>query len=65
MLCLAEKYCQIVVAEGGLRIMSELLEEHSILQNQSSQPGVIHSLAQTVINQCLMYMKNNVKTTTH
>lgn len=55
---LAEKYCSIVIAEGGLRIMSELLEEHSQLQN--NQPGVIHSLAQTVIDQCLMYMKNTI-----
>nr|BAH72153.1 ACYPI001088 [Acyrthosiphon pisum] len=53
-----EKYCSIVIAEGGLRIMSELLEEHSQLQN--NQPGVIHSLAQTVIDQCLMYMKNTI-----
>lgn len=56
----AEKYCSIVIAEGGLRIMSELLEEHSTL-NLNNQPGVIHSLAQTVINQCLMYMKNTVE----
>lgn len=54
----AEKYCSIVIAEGGLKIMSELLEEHSQLQN--NQPGVIHSLAQTVIDQCLMYMKNTI-----
>jgi hypothetical protein len=49
-----------VIAEGGLRIMSELLEEQSAL-NLNNQPGVIHSLAQTVINQCLMYMKNTVE----
>ncbi|XP_026808471.1 protein zer-1 homolog [Rhopalosiphum maidis] len=55
-----EKYCSIVIAEGGLRIMSELLEEHSLLQD-NQPPGVIHSLAQTVINQCLMYMKNTVE----
>lgn len=41
--------------------MSELLEEHSIL-NLNNHPGVIiNSLAQTVINQCLMYMKNTVE----
>lgn len=49
-----------MIAEGGLRIMSELLEEHSLL-NQNNQPGVIHSLAQTVIKQCLSYLKNSVE----
>lgn len=57
---LAEKYCAIVIAEGGLRIMNELLEEHSML-NENNQPGIIHSLAQTVINQCLIFMKNSVE----
>lgn len=49
-----------MIAEGGLRIMGELLEEHSLLQD-NQPPGVIHSLAQTVINQCLMYMKSTVE----
>lgn len=48
-----------MIAEGGLRIMSELLEDQSLL-NHNNLPGVIHTLAQTVINQCLMYMKNTV-----
>lgn len=56
----AEKYCSIVIAEGGLKIMSELLEENGE-SSQNSQPGVIYNLAQTVINQCLMYMKNTVE----
>lgn len=50
-----------MIAEGGLRIMSELLEEQSLLED--NQPGAIHNLAQTVINQCLMYMKNTVEET--
>lgn len=62
LLVLAEKYCSIVIAEGGLRIMSELLEENSLI-NQNSEPGVIHSLAQTVINQCMIFMKNTVEET--
>lgn len=49
-----------MIAEGGLRIMSELLDQPTI-SNQSNPPGIIHSLAQTVINQCLMYMKNSVE----
>ncbi|XP_050432826.1 protein zer-1 homolog [Adelges cooleyi] len=55
-----EKYCSIVIAEGGLRIMEELLDDND---SMISQPGVIHSLAQTVINQCLMYMKTTVDET--
>lgn len=57
LLLIAEKYCSIVIAEGGLRIMTELMKIHTIL-NHNNEPGVIHSLAQSVINQCLMYMKN-------
>lgn len=53
-----------MIAEGGLRIMSELLEENYALINQNSQPGVIHSLAQTVINQCMIFMKNTVEEAT-
>lgn len=49
-----------MVAEGGLRIMSELLEEYSAIQN-GSPPGVIHTLAQTVITQCLVFMKRTVR----
>ncbi|VVC39427.1 Hypothetical protein CINCED_3A020042 [Cinara cedri] len=55
-----EKYCSIVIGEGGLRIMHELLEEDAQI-DQNSEPGVIHSLAQTVINQCMIFMKNTVE----
>lgn len=57
---LAEKYCQIVISEGGLGIMTELLEDPSVLDAPGGEPGVIHCLAETVISQCLMYMKNAV-----
>lgn len=51
-----------MIAEGGLGIMTELIKVHSIL-NHNNEPGVIHTLAQTVINQCLMFMKNSVEGT--
>lgn len=41
--------------------MSDLLEEHRKLQSQGNQPGVIPLLAQTVISQCLMFMKHTVE----
>lgn len=53
-----------MIAEDGLRIMSELLEEQSLL-NHNNMPGIVHTLAQTVINQCLMYMKNTVEESHH
>lgn len=46
-----------MIAEGGLSIMGELLEDDTI----NSQPGIIHGLAQTVINQCLKYMKSTLE----
>lgn len=45
-----------MIAEGGLKIMNELLEDR-----ENGQSGIIHNLAQTVINQCLIYMKNTVE----
>lgn len=57
----ADKYCQIVIAEGGLKIMSDLLEEHRKLESQGNQPGVIPILAQTVISQCVLFMKHAVE----
>lgn len=61
LLVLAEKYCSIVITEGGLRIMSELLDDNYAEINQNNQPGVIHGLAQTVINQCMIFMKSTVE----
>lgn len=47
----------MVIAEGGLRIMSQLLEDQSII-NITNQCKAIHGLAQTIINQCLLYEQN-------
>ncbi|VVC24130.1 Armadillo-type fold,Leucine-rich repeat domain, L domain-like,Armadillo-like helical [Cinara cedri] len=48
-----EKCCSIVIAEGGIRIMHELLEDDQINENMA-----INSLAKTVINQCMIFMES-------
>jgi hypothetical protein len=53
----------MVIAKGGLRIMSELLEDQSILY-MKNQCEAIHGLSQIVINQCLMYKQTIDKETT-
>lgn len=61
LLILAEMYCPIVIAENGLKIMGELLKHNFTLTNQDYEPRVIHSLAQTVINQCIFFLVNHGK----
>lgn len=53
---LAEKYCSIVMADGGIKIMSDVLEENYKMSFQKCKPEVIHSLAVSVINQCMVFM---------
>lgn len=50
-----------MIAEDGLRIMGELLKDNFNLMNQDFEPRAIHSLAQTVIDQCLLFLKNTIK----
>ncbi|VVC37615.1 Armadillo-type fold,Leucine-rich repeat domain, L domain-like,Armadillo-like helical [Cinara cedri] len=52
-----DTYCLIVIVENGLRVMRELLEEDDPI-SKNNGPGVVHSLAQTVIDQCMVYLND-------